>query len=524
MMPINHPHNRRLGAMCALRGSGWFALAMACVATQAHANEAVLPLVIPLIVPESADHEVAPPEDADDGFSGVAVGGDGAESDPGFGADDPPTGAPDLVLPLIAEDDVIESPMPDNPDDEWITEGETATRQDSDAIDPMAVFGSGTPSLGEFWMSGDDSSAGGGPFASGSVIDSLRQGLGLALSLTGTYDSNPSRGYTGEANDGSGDFSLMLGGGISYRSRASTWTYGASYTGGYRTYFSQSDLNGYSQRAGASINYSGGPLTAVLAVGMNFGSGANRNFEAVTDSLSVNYGLNARYQISAKTTVQGDFSQSYTLASGQGNLDTGSFDAGLSGLWKYSPLTEFGPGIRHTRRNQDSGPTRTSIGPTLLVNYQLTGKVSLNSRVGMDFVSIEGAGSRHSSFSTALGLNYRASAMWGVNLSLLRDSRASNTAAGQFEEITALRLGYTRSIRRASWNLGISWETTSVENNMSGSANAPDRDYFAIDTSLGMPIFRSTTQARVFCGYRDENGGNRASDSFQAGFGLSRSF
>lgn len=232
-----------------------------------------------------------------------------------------------------------------------------------------------------------------GPFSSGSDLDSLRQGLGLALSMIGTYDRDASRGYTSAENDGSGDFSLMLGGGISYRSRASPWTYGASYTGEYRSYFNQSDLNGYSQNAGVSIHYSGGPLTAALAVGSDFGSGANRDFETVTDSLSANYSLNARYLVSRKTSLQSKFCKSYTLASGQGNLDTGSFNTGLSALWKYSPLTELGPGIRYTHHSQDSGSARTTIGPAFLVNYQLARKVTLNSRLSMDFASIEGADS-----------------------------------------------------------------------------------------------------------------------------------
>lgn len=346
----------------------------------------------------------------------------------------------------------------------------------------------------------------------------------MSLSLTGIYDSNPSRGFAGAGNDSGSDFYLMLGGGISYQSRASTWTYGANYSGGYRFFFDQTDLNGYSQSAGASLNYTGGPLTAGLRVGMDVGSGANRNFQSVTDTINFRYTLNARYQISNKTSLNGDFSQSYSTASGQGNRDTGSFDAGLAGLWKYSALTEFGPGIRYTRRTQGSGPVRTSIGPTFTVNYQLSGKVSLNSRIGMDFVHLEGDGAQDLSYSTAVGVNYRASELWGMNLSLLRDNRASYTAGSQFEEVTALRLGYNRKIRRASLGLGISWESTSIENNASGTANAADRESFAIDTSIAMPIFRDTTLASVFCTYRDESGGNRQWDSFQIGFGLSRSF
>jgi hypothetical protein len=124
---------------------------------------------------------------------------------------------------------------------------------------------------------------------------------------------------------------------------------------------------------------------------------------------------------------------------------------------------------------------------------------------------------------TSLGVSYRPSPLWDVGLSLLRDNRASYNVAGQFEEVTALRLNYNRRIRRANWNLGVSWESTTVSND-NAVASGQDREYFSIDTSLGMPIFRNTTQAVVFCGYRDESTGNRPWDSFQVGLGLTRSF
>ncbi len=114
--------------------------------------------------------------------------------------------------------------------------------------------------------------------------------------------------------------------------------------------------------------------------------------------------------------------------------------------------------------------------------------------------------------------------MWGMNLALLRDGRASGIATDQFVEVNALRIGYTRNIRRASWTLGVRWESSSVAGNASGAADSPDRDSFAIDTGLAMPVFYGTTQARIFCGYRDEKGGLGSTDSFQAGFCLSRSF
>jgi hypothetical protein len=47
--------------------------------------------------------------------------------------------------------------------------------------------------------------------------------------------------------------------------------------------------------------------------------------------------------------LTGDIGQNYTTASGGNYHNTSSFNVGASALWKYSPLTEFGPGIRYTR-------------------------------------------------------------------------------------------------------------------------------------------------------------------------------
>lgn len=360
----------------------------------------------------------------------------------------------------------------------------------------------------------------------GGLLEDLRDGFSFAATLAGTYDSNPSLGYGSAADSGEGDFFSTLGGSASYLSRASTWTYGANYSGGYSRYFNQSDLSGYNQNAGGSVNYEGGPFSASLNAGIGFGSGANRAYAAVVDEITFNYGLSARYRLSSKTTLSGNFSQNLTSASGSGSSDTSSFSLGASALWRYSALTEFGPGIRYSQQSGDTQLDRSSIGPMMTVNYQLSRKVSLNSQLGLDFAEYEGGESADPSVSAALALDYRASRLWGMNLSLNRNTQADPVRAGQFNEITALRLGYHRKIRRAAWELGVSLEsnTSVAPDSLTGGAGN-DRDYLRFDTSLGMPVFGDTCNARVFIGYRDQSGGTEDSfDSLQTGFSISRGF
>lgn len=354
----------------------------------------------------------------------------------------------------------------------------------------------------------------------------VTDGLAMTAFLSGTYDTNPSQGYSSSEDADQGDFYTTLGGSIAYRSKASDWTTGALYRGSYNQYFKQTELSGYNQNAGASLNYKGGPLSAGLNVGVNFGSGANRYYAAVVDQVSYNYGLTARYLISPKTTVTGNFSQSLTSASGNSSSDTGSFTAGLSALWRYSALTEFGPGISYSRQSGSTQQDLTSIGPTLTVNYKLSSKVSLNSMLGLEFSEYEDGQTTDATVSANIGLNYRASVLWGMNLSLFRNVRADPGSAGQFQEITSLRLGYNRKIRRAQLNFGASIQDNTTQAPDSVLSLRPDSTYLTLDSSLSMPIFADSCNASIFMNYSDQNESSDGNswDSLRTGFSISRSF
>jgi hypothetical protein len=502
--------------------------------------EPIQPLVTPSIVPLQEIPDGGTSSAPDLGFPGVPADGTGPlPPEEGY---TPLPGAPDafadapfaaegLMEPLAAADlaSGADSPAVEGPGGlpEPADSSASGAGNFSNNLGSIPQWQGGLPSspgIGGTWPRGFAAMPGNMPYG-GSVFDDLRDGLGLSVSLSGTYDTNPSQGFGRAQDSGEGDFFMTLGGSLNYLSRASTWTYGARYTGGYNQYFNQSDLSGYNQSAGASLNYAGGPLTASLNVGIDFGSGANRYYQSVVDEISYNYSLNARYRVSRKTSLTGDLAQRFTSASGNGNSDTDSLDLGAAALWKYSPLTEFGPGIRYTSRSGDASQNRTSIGPTLTVNYELSRKVSLNSRVGMDFARYEEGENPDPSLFTSIAFNYRASRLWSMNLSLLRDTQASYSSAGEFEEFLALRLGYNRRIRRANWNLGMGWETRSTDDPSGATRSSPDRDYLTLDTSLSMPVFADTCSASIFMRYSDQSGdSNQSWDSLQTGFSISRSF
>lgn len=423
---------------------------------------------------------------------------------------------------------------PATPEGEWWSAEWTDANPspDSDDWGFMPFFGDG--GSGAFSASPDARDGGFSGFATGLGVpagmgERLTDGLSLSATLSGTYDTNPGQGYgrsTGNSGDSGGDFFTSLGGAASYRSKSAVWTYGLTYNGSYSYFLSESDLSGYNQGGGGSLSYDSGPLNASLNVGITLGSGANRYYASVVDQVSYNYGLDARYRVSGKTSLAGSFSQSFSQASGNQYSDTGSYNANLSALWRYSARTEFGPGIRYSRQSgSQQSYDRTTIGPMMTVNYTLSRKVSLNARVGLDFADYGDAGSGDPGVSTSISANYQATKLWGMNLSLNRDVRASYTSASDFEEITALRLGYHRKIRRAAWTVGTSWETTTSNTPDGVVSGRPDRDYLSLDTALSMPVFADTCSGSVFLRYTDQSGGGTETwDSCQVGFSISRSF
>jgi hypothetical protein len=358
----------------------------------------------------------------------------------------------------------------------------------------------------------------------GGLGESPLRGFSYGASLTGTYDSNPSQGYGGQNGASESDFFATLGGSLSYHTTASDLSFGGSYNGGYNQYFNQSELSGFNQGGQISANYDGGPLSVLFNAGISMNDGANRYYQDTVQQISYNYALTGRYRLSAKTSLVANIGQNFTDSNGS-YQNTGSFDSGVSALWRYSELTEVGPGVRYTSDSGADRGFRTTIGPTVTFNYKLTGKVSLNSRIGMDFVSYDQGSGDDSMMTGLIGLNYRASELWGMNLSLYRDAQADPTLANGTQDITNLSLSYNRKIRRATWNLGVTYEMGAAGTFRNPNSGDVDSDYFSFNTGLAMPIFANSCMGRLFMNWTDRNqSGSNTDGSFQAGFGINWSF
>ena len=366
-----------------------------------------------------------------------------------------------------------------------------------------------------------------GTAPAGGTDSDLLRGFSAVASLSGSYDSNITRSPGLPVAPVLEDFILSLGGQLEYLSKASEWTFGGRYRGSYSEYFSQTEFSGYSQGGGVVANYEAGRLSVSLNTEIALDRGSNQNYSsAFVERTNYNSGATARYRLSSKTSLQGNIGHSFTTASGGDFNDTESFVAGASALWRYYPLTELGPGLRYTYLSGSSQTGRTSIGPTMSLNYKLSSKVAMNSRVGMDFAEYEDGGSADPTFSASLGLNYEASKLWGLDFSLYRDTQADPVQAGGFTEVTALRFGYHRKVRRARLNLGLDYNMnrSQLPSNVSGGGGN-DRDFFSMDGSVGMPILSNTSFANIYLRYSDQSGSATDTwDSMQVGFSISRGF
>ena len=360
-------------------------------------------------------------------------------------------------------------------------------------------------------------------------MSDLLDGLSLGTTLSGMYNSNVSPYSTtpDPTTTAKDDFILGLGGNLNYLSKGSGLTFGGNYRGNYNQYFTHTDYSGYSQGGGVTANYAGGRFSAAATVSMSVDRGSNLNYgSAFVEQTSLNTGLTARYKVSRKISLQGNLNLNSTT-SGSGNYSgTNTYNLGLSALWKYSPLTEFGPGVHYTYTAGGNQLSRTSIGPILSVNYKLSSKVAMNSQVGMNFASYSNGATADPTLSAAIGMTYQASKLWGMDFSLYRNTQANPSQVGSFSETTSMRLGYHRKIRRAIFNAGISYNTYNYTTpGLPGGDAGSSQNNFSIDTSLGTLIFANTCGANVFVRFTEQSSGAASSwNSVQTGFSISRKF
>jgi hypothetical protein len=354
------------------------------------------------------------------------------------------------------------------------------------------------------------------PPSAADLLDGWTFGLGTSLEYNSNV--NPRDGDSG----GDTIFSLMTS--AAYRTQGTRFAVGARAALNHSTYFENSDLGGPGYNAGLDFRYDRAPLQVTGAFGYSFDQGVNRYFGSYIESHRFVTSLGATYRLSAKTSLDSRFSHNWTeQQSAFSDTQTTSFD--IAALWQLSPLTSIGPGVSWSVSSGDRQIERQSYGPIVRVRYQLAEKVALDGTFGLDFVEYDGRSGTTTSFTTRLGANYQASPLWGMNLAVYRGGTAEGAVAGAFRESTSVRVGYQRRIRRATFQMGLGYETNETVRTDGASTGRGAGDYVTFDTSLGMAILRNRVLASTFYSWRDQSGGGlREADGYQIGIRLSTAF
>lgn len=362
-------------------------------------------------------------------------------------------------------------------------------------------------------------------FTSGNFAKALG-GFGWGASLTTTYDSNINMGRQGPLGTGDqDDFIASLSTTFNYRSTGPEWYYAVNGSVGYNHYFDMSDYSGPSYGAGFLLGYNGAKLQGTLNLAYSYSEGFNRYNAGYVEQGNLAATLSAAYRLSAKTSLTFGMGTTLIGSEGSGSGDTNDFNVSTGLMWQYSPLLSFGPGVRYTSQSGDRQGDRTSIGPYLAANYELTSKVSLNSQLGVDFSDYSGlGGGSDESLFASVGLNYRLSELWAFSLALSQSTQPQNSFAGGYRETLSIRAGATRQIRRAALNLGVSWETDDYAASGAIAGTQSGGDYYTFDASLGMPVFRDRATASIFFRYSEDDGGLGGWDGYQIGISLGASF
>ena len=247
--------------------------------------------------------------------------------------------------------------------------------------------------------------------------------------------------------------------------------------------------------------------------------GVNRFVGDLFEQTSVSSRLKGEYSISPKTSLEFSMNQSSQESETSGFADIFSTTFLVAGLWQATPLIRLGPGFRYGLRTAEvGGPIQdqefTVVGPALRLDYKLSTKVNLTSNMGLGFADTPSGDDELLNFR--VGLNYRASSLWGLNLSMIRDTQATLFEGGGFDQVSSYRFGYTRKIRSARLNLGVSYEDRAPQGVTQVVAAFRDSSYLNYSASLDLPIFGDVVDLSLNLAWRDFD----SSDTLQSWNGL----
>ena len=355
--------------------------------------------------------------------------------------------------------------------------------------------------------------------------------LDFELGLLSRYDSNVTLGDPDGIIKEESDFLIQpsLKSSFQLGSGSGEWRFGVKGDV-TRMEFNEVDrFNVTNYSFGLNGGYQSGRAKLLFNVDYASTGGVSRFIGDLFEQTSVSSRLTGQYTISPKTSLELSVRQSSQESETSGFADTSSTTFLVAGLWQATPLIRLGPGFRYGLRTAEiGGPIQdqelTVVGPALRLDYKLSTKVSLTSNVGLGFADTPSGDDELLNWQ--VGLNYRASSLWGLNLSMIRDTQATLFAGGGFDQVSSYRFGYTRKIRSARLNLGVSYEDRTPQGVTQVVAGFRDSSFLSYTASLGLPIFGDEVDLSLDLAWRDFDSADtlQSWNGLQSGLSLAWSF
>ncbi|MDA7608231.1 hypothetical protein N8589_01515 [Akkermansiaceae bacterium] len=353
--------------------------------------------------------------------------------------------------------------------------------------------------------------------------------LDFELGLLTRYDSNVTLGAPEGRFDEESDFLIQpsLKSSFQLGSGSGEWRFGLKGEVTRMDFNELDRFNATNYSFGLNGGYQSSRAKLLFNAGYASTGGLNRFVGALFEQTSVSSRLTGDYTISPKSSLELSVNQSSQESVTSGFADTSSTTFRVAALWKATPLIRLGPGFRYGVRTAEVGlqdQELTVAGPVLRLDYKLSTKVSLTSNIGLGFADTPSGDDEL--LNWRVGLNYRASSLWGLNLRMVRDTQATLFAGGGFDQVSSYRFGYTRKIRSARLNLGVSYEDRAPQGSTQVVAGFRDSGFLNYTASLGLPVFGDEVDLSLDLAWRDFDSADtlQSWNGLQSGLSLAWSF
>jgi hypothetical protein len=349
-----------------------------------------------------------------------------------------------------------------------------------------------------------------------------REGFQLGAAMWVNYDSNVHKSARVPVGQNKEDWVFGFAPRIGYASRGSEWITRLDFQLIDQVYLENDNYGGLGYNFSGRLGYEGAKVDLAFRAQSALVRGGNRFSGGYQERYEHLLGVSAGYEISRKTRLETELDLRLKNPITGGAGDTQSVGWLTTGLWKYSPLFEVGPGFRYRFDTGERKVDRSTYSPLVRARYKLSSKVNFDAKLGGNFYDYASGGSLDPSIFASAGLRYRASSFWAVTMSILNDSMADESVAGAYRDTFGVRFGLDRKIYDGTLGVGLSYE--SIERTSPGAGALPlgDTESVSIDAMFSTPLWVENMEAAVFARWRDQTGSRATQtwDSIQAGVSI----